>query len=69
MNNKRWDYKICPNCGAALDVGEVCDCQKEKKSNRLEGCMFVMTHSCTGCSFNSEPLASVGNCQILKQTP
>lgn len=22
-------YKICPNCGAALDPGEVCDCQKE----------------------------------------
>ena len=24
---KRWDYKICPNCGAALDPGEKCDCE------------------------------------------
>lgn len=23
---KRTDYKICTMCGAALDVGEVCDC-------------------------------------------
>ena len=27
----RSDYKICPLCGASLDVGEVCDCQKEKE--------------------------------------
>ena len=29
MRRRRTDYKICPECGAALDVGEVCDCQKE----------------------------------------
>lgn len=27
----RSDYKICPLCGASLDVGEVCDCQQEKE--------------------------------------
>ena len=26
----RSDYKICPNCGAALDVGEVCDCMEKQ---------------------------------------
>lgn len=26
----RTDYKICPLCGAALDVGEACDCLQEK---------------------------------------
>ena len=25
----RTDYKICPYCGAALDVGERCDCAGE----------------------------------------
>lgn len=23
-------YRICPDCGAALDPGEICDCGKEK---------------------------------------
>lgn len=23
-------YKTCPDCGANLDPGELCDCQKEK---------------------------------------
>ena len=23
-------YKCCPNCGAALDPGERCDCQDKK---------------------------------------
>lgn len=64
----RTDYKICPECGAALDVGEVCDCKKEKKARRLDGCMFIMTHSCVGCGYNSEPQASVGNCTILNNT-
>ncbi len=26
----RSDYKICPYCGASLDVGEVCDCLQKK---------------------------------------
>lgn len=30
INNRRWDYKICPICGAALDIGEICDCSQEK---------------------------------------
>ena len=25
----RTDYKLCPHCGAALDVGEQCDCERE----------------------------------------
>jgi len=25
-------YKICPHCGAALDSGERCDCEKEKSA-------------------------------------
>lgn len=28
--NKRRDYKICSDCGAALDPGEICDCQKRE---------------------------------------
>lgn len=24
----RSDYKICPECGAALDTGETCDCRR-----------------------------------------
>jgi len=27
----RTDYKICPLCGASLDVGEACDCQQEEE--------------------------------------
>ena len=29
---RRTDYKICPYCGAALDIGEFCDCQQEKEA-------------------------------------
>lgn len=25
-------YKTCPDCGAALDPGEICDCQSDKDS-------------------------------------
>lgn len=28
---KRWDYRTCPNCGANLDVGERCDCERETR--------------------------------------
>ncbi len=38
-------YKTCPNCGARLDPGERCDCNKEKqdapeqaKVKEEEGC-------------------------------
>lgn len=23
-------YRVCPECGAALDPGEVCDCQRDE---------------------------------------
>ncbi len=32
MSRSRWDYKICPDCGAVLDVGESCDCQQENRT-------------------------------------
>lgn len=28
-------YVTCPNCGANLDPGERCDCQKEKASSKM----------------------------------
>lgn len=28
----RTDYKICPYCGATLDIGEICDCQSENEA-------------------------------------
>lgn len=31
MQKTRSDYKICPFCGASLDVGERCDCRQEKQ--------------------------------------
>lgn len=27
-------YKTCPDCGAHLDPGEVCDCHKKEEGNR-----------------------------------
>ena len=26
---RRTDYRICPNCGASLDIGERCDCMEK----------------------------------------
>ena len=23
------DYRVCPDCGASLDPGEICDCQEQ----------------------------------------
>lgn len=28
----RTDYKICPYCGASLDIGEKCDCKSESSA-------------------------------------
>lgn len=25
-------YKTCPHCGAALDPGEICDCQNKEEA-------------------------------------
>lgn len=30
----RYDYKKCPKCGASLDVGEVCECQEENRTQK-----------------------------------
>lgn len=26
---RRYDYKVCPICGASLDIGEECDCEDD----------------------------------------
>ena len=26
---RRYDYKVCPFCGASLDIGEACDCKDD----------------------------------------
>lgn len=28
-------FDVCPKCGANLDPGEKCDCQKEKASSEM----------------------------------
>ena len=33
---KNYAYKICPNCGAALDPGEQCDCDQEDQSTNMQ---------------------------------
>lgn len=38
----------------------------DRQDSKIKGCMYFMTHNCIGCSYNSAPFASVGNCQILK---
>ena len=37
-------YNSCPNCGANLDPGEICDCQKTEKAAPEAGTF----ESCTG---------------------
>ena len=36
------DYRICPDCGASLDPGEICDCQTDELESYLsegdDGC-------------------------------
>lgn len=32
MQRKRTDYKVCPLCGASLDVGEKCDCIEQEQT-------------------------------------
>lgn len=35
MNEQRTYYHTCKLCGANLDPGESCDCQKEKDDTKL----------------------------------
>lgn len=30
------DYRVCPDCGASLDPGEICDCQEADKEDDNE---------------------------------
>ena len=63
----RSDYKICPLCGASLDVGEVCDCQKEKERyNKVSVCVYPYKYGCRGCNYNSVPALHDGGCLLLK---
>lgn len=34
-------FKICDSCGANLDPGEICDCQKEKEVSELCNPLFI----------------------------
>lgn len=29
-------YRVCPDCGASLDPGEICDCQTDELPNLTE---------------------------------
>lgn len=33
----RTDYKVCPMCGAVLDVGETCECNKRIYLTDIDG--------------------------------
>lgn len=37
------DYRICPECGAALDPGEICDCRKETDPENKKAAMPAST--------------------------
>lgn len=41
---KRTDYRICPHCGAALDVGEKCDCKQGKQSSSGKRATLAYIH-------------------------
>lgn len=42
-------YVTCPDCGANLDPGEICDCKRQSQSaelrNRAASNVFVRTNS------------------------
>ena len=47
-------YKTCPDCGANLDPGEICDCAKEKKLPATNETASLNTHTDNGNSTVSE---------------
>lgn len=63
----RTDYKICPLCGASLDVGEKCDCQQEEKPmyNKVSICVYPYKYGCKGCEYNGVPEVYDGGCMLL----
>ena len=63
----RSDYKICPLCGASLDVGEVCDCEERPRYNKVSVCVYPYKYGCKGCQYNSVPALFDGGCKLLKK--
>lgn len=63
----RSDYKICPLCGASLDVGEVCDCTEQPRYNKVSVCVYPYKYGCKGCQYNSVPSLFDGGCKLLKK--
>ncbi len=48
-------YRVCPSCGANLDPGEKCDCEKVRKEKREKLEKIIRTNPYTGqLSFNFE---------------
>ena len=45
MKPARSDYKTCPKCGANLDVGERCSCEKQRVERVLEAFEVLWTGS------------------------
>ena len=58
----RTDYKICPYCGAALDIGEKCDCIKVQK---ISVCVYPYKYDCKDCKYNMVPELRDGGCILL----
>lgn len=62
----RSDYKICPDCGAALDIGEKCDCKQEQQEyNKVAVCVYPHKYGCKGCEYNNIPTLYDGGCLLL----
>lgn len=52
----RYDYKKCPHCGASLDIGETCECQKDQaqaddelKPALVQFCKYPARGNCQNC--------------------
>ncbi len=43
-------YKNCPNCGANLDPGEVCDCEQKERAVTEEA-VTAQTHNSPGKNY------------------
>ena len=63
----RSDYKICPLCGASLDVGERCDCTERPRYNKVSVCVYPYKYGCKGCQYNAVPALYDGGCKLIKK--
>lgn len=63
-------FRTCDRCGASLDPGEVCDCERQKKIPRLE----ILAERCSEDATNGksiyetmgEALESFTTCDLLE---